>query len=358
MLLWLQPASSTIDALQAYLAGIINGAEHIFADESGASIVFQLCPSAADKGYKNLTAVVERMRLTKSEAEVALAAKAAAISAEAFIETMRRTRSNIAEHVLSSVIEHECKLRGAQRLAYPPVVAGGARANTLHYISNDHIVRDGDLVLMDAGCEYNNLSSDITRTWPANGRFSPPQRAVYEAVLHVQLQMLERCRIGTSIVELHHESLKLTREAVLKYELLDREHLSRTGASVDNIITKIYPHNIGHYLGMDVHDTISCNGSIKLDHGMYITIEPGLYLPDAPFIKPQYVLCCAALCCAVLCVALGANYLLACSLHARYRNIGVRIEDDVLITSNGPRVLTDGAPKRLADIEHLMQGAQ
>jgi len=269
---------------------------------------------------------VQPLRLLKSDAEAALMARAADATAEAFLETMAASsaaaaRGGATEALLAARFEYETRLRGCGRLAYPCVVASGVRACTLHYMHNNALLSPGDLLLMDAGGSFGGYSADITRTWPLSGTFTPEQRDVYSAVLSVNEACIAAAKGdgGTSIASLHHLSLRLTHEALVQLGVL--------GPGEAHRVSRYYPHNIGHYLGLDVHDTPLASQSQPLLPGMALTVEPGLYFPPD---DPQ--------------------------LPAWCRGIGVRIEDDIVIGSDGAaRVLTTRAPKAVAEVEEAVR---
>jgi len=263
--------------------------------------------------------ILSRMRLRKSAAEIVLMRTSCSIAARSMIETMKFTHPNRLEYELAAKMEFEVKRRGAQRLSYPSVVAGGSRANTLHYISNDLILRDGDLVLVDAGCEYHGYASDITRTWPINGRFSRAQQELYELVLSVNEKCIELCIEKNSLNRIHEFAEKAI--ALGLFQLGIKKNPSVNGVS------RFFPHFIGHYLGMDTHDTRDISSFTPLESGMVVTIEPGIYIAEHDYEIPE-----------------------------RYRGIGIRIEDNVLIKENGsfPEVLTREVPKKCEQLEMLI----
>jgi Xaa-Pro aminopeptidase len=215
---------------------------------------------------------------------------------------------------------------GCQAPAYTPIVAGGANACVLHYVSNDKPLRDGDLLLIDAAGEYHGYAADITRTFPVNGRFSGPQKAAYEIVLAAQAAAIEAVKPGHTWNAPHEAALRVLTRGLVDLKLLAGE--------VDGLIEKeaykpYYMHRTGHWLGLDVHDA----GDYKregewrqLEPGMALTVEPGLYFRPGKDV-PQHL-----------------------------ENIGIRIEDDVVVTADGPRVLTEAAPKTVKDIEEAMGG--
>lgn len=272
--------------------------------------------------------LLHEMRLFKSAAEIELMQRAATISATAHCQAMIACKPGIYEFQLESVIQAYCGSQGARFQAYTPIVAGGANACILHYIENDQPIADGDLVLIDAGCELDNYASDITRTFPANGRFSDEQAAIYDLVLKANEACIEAVRPGTCWDSLHQLSVRILTEGLIELGLLqgDLDELIEAGA-----FRRFYMHRIGHWLGMDVHDVgdYRVDGEWrKLAPGIVTTIEPGIYIaPDDH------------------------------SVEERWRGIGVRIEDDVLVTEQGSKVLTAGVPKLRSEIEALMQNA-
>jgi len=272
-----------------------------------------------------LDTLLHELRLFKSDAEQALMGRAAEISAAAHCRAMRAVRPGMYEYQLEAEITAHCMREGARFQAYPPIVGGGANGCILHYIDNSAPLRDGDLVLIDAGCELDNYASDITRTFPVNGRFSAEQKALYQLVLETQEACIGAMQPGVPWNRVHELSVEKLTAGLIELGLLrgERDALVEEGA-----YRRFYMHRIGHWLGMDVHDV----GQYKLDGqwrplqpGMVMTVEPGLYIaPDDD------------------------------SVDARWRGIGIRIEDDVLVTETGPEVLTAAVPKTVAAIEQLM----
>ncbi|GIL85310.1 hypothetical protein Vretimale_10733 [Volvox reticuliferus] len=270
-----------------------------------------------------LRPLLHSMRLIKSPAEAAMMRTSAAVASAAVRHCMAVTTPGTTEYGLAAAFEYGIKSAGAQRLAYPTVVAGGPDACTIHYGRNDKVLAGGQLVLMDAGAEFWGYVSDVTRTWPVGGAFSGPQRDVYAIVLEAHQRCLAACRPGSSIRELHALCVDILSEGLRELRLLP-------GASLAEIRSSLYReffwHSLGHYLGLDTHDTHLVGHDRRLSEGMVITIEPGLYIPDLP----QY----------------GA-----------LRGIGVRIEDDVLVTAAGCRVLSDQAPVAVREVEELAGSA-
>jgi Xaa-Pro aminopeptidase len=275
--------------------------------------------------FVDLDHLLHEMRLFKSTRELALMRKAGAISARAHCRAMRAARPGMFEFQLQAEIEHAFASEGARHPAYGSIVGGGANACVLHYVENSAPLQDGDLVLIDAGCEYQHYAADITRTFPVNGRFSAPQQALYEVVLAAQLAAIDAVRAGNHWDEPHKATVRVITEGLVELGLL-KGRVEDLIAS--NAYAQFYMHRAGHWLGMDVHDV----GDYKVDNewrllepGMVMTVEPGIYVaPDNRKVAKKW------------------------------RGIGIRIEDDVAITRKGPEVLTAGVPKTVADIEHLM----
>jgi Xaa-Pro aminopeptidase len=265
------------------------------------------------------------MRLYKSRAETTMMRRAARLSAAAHVELMRQCEPGMHEYQLASLFRHHCQMNGADQLAYPSIVGGGNNGCILHYVENSEALQDGDLVLIDAGCELGYYASDITRTFPVNGRFSDPQRALYELVLEAQLAAIDKVRPGNHWNDPHRAAVRVLTKGLLKLGLL-RGTLAK--ALKAESYTRFFMHRTGHWLGMDVHDV----GDYKVDghwreleRGMVLTIEPGLYIPR------------------------GSK-----GVAKKWQGIGIRIEDDVLVTSKGPDVLSRDAPKTVEQIEALM----
>lgn len=265
------------------------------------------------------------MRLYKSRAELSAMRKAARIAVAAHTRAIKVVEPGLTEYEVEAEYIHEFR-RCQADVAYNPIIASGANACTLHYVDNNAVLADGDLLLVDAGCEFDYYASDVTRTFPVNGRFTPEQRAVYEIVLDAQLAAIEKTTIGNHWNDPHDAALRVITKGLKKIGLLQGtlSRLMRDGA-----YREFFMHRTGHWLGMDVHDV----GDYKvgdewrlLEAGMVTTVEPGIY------------------------IAASTN------VPARWRNIGVRIEDDVAITRHGPDVLSKGLVKDPDDIEKLMAG--
>lgn len=269
---------------------------------------------------------LDEMRLIKDAHEIALMKQAAAISCTAHRRAMRFAAPGKYEYEIEAELLHEFRRHGSQYPAYSSIVASGANACVLHYVGNNHRIGADDLILIDAGCELDGYASDITRTFPVNGRFSPAQRDIYELVLAAQTAAIDAARPGARFIDPHEAALK-----VLAQGMLDLKLLSGTfdEALEKESYKRFYMHRTSHWLGLDVHDAGEYKESEKwrtLVPGMVLTMEPGCYIRPAADV-PQ-----------------------------AFWNIGIRIEDDALVTAEGCEIITAAAPKTVADIEALMHG--
>ena len=267
--------------------------------------------------------MLSEMRLIKSPNEIRLMQQAGQITALGHIKAMQTTRPNRFEYEIESDILHEFNRHCARFPSYNSIVAGGNNACILHYTENDRPLNDGDLVLIDAGCEFAMYAGDITRTFPVNGKFSQPQREIYDLVLKAQKRAIELLVPGNSIKQANDEVIRIKTQGLVDLGILKGD--------VDTLIEQqayrqFYMHGLGHWLGLDVHD-VGSYGQDKqriLEIGMVITVEPGIYIAEDADVPEQY------------------------------KGIGVRIEDNLLMTEYGNKILTAAAPKEIADIENLM----
>ncbi len=279
----------------------------------------------APDDIRDVRALLNEMRLFKDGHELGIMRGAAAISTAAHKRAMRFTRPDRFEYQVEAELLHEFCSHGARNPAYTSIVAGGANACVLHYVGNNAVLKDGDLLLIDAGCELDGYASDITRTFPVNGKFSGAQKDVYEIVLAAQTAAIAAAMPKRAWNAPHDAALRVLAQGFIDLKLCS--------GSVDGVLEseaykKFYMHRTGHWLGMDVHDVGDYkvgNDWRALQPGMVLTVEPGCYIRPADDVP----------------MALW--------------NIGIRIEDDVVITENGNEVLTDAAPKTVADIEELMK---
>jgi len=277
---------------------------------------------------RDIRVPLDEMRLVKDAHEVGVMRRAASISAGAHVRAMRATRPGAMEYEIEAELLYEFRRHGAQFPAYWPIVAGGANACVLHYRDNCRRLEDGDLLLIDAGCELDGYAADITRTFPVNGRFSAAQREIYDLVLAAQAAAIAEVKPGSPWNAPHDAAVKVLAQGFVDLGLC-RGPLEDVLAKED--YKRFYMHRTGHWLGLDVHDAgdYKAAGDWKpLVAGMVLTVEPGCYVRPAEGV-PE-----------------------------RYWNIGVRIEDDALVTATGCDILTSGAPKRADDIESLMRDAR
>ncbi|HEX4984959.1 MAG TPA: aminopeptidase P N-terminal domain-containing protein [Burkholderiales bacterium] len=281
---------------------------------------------AAPAQIRDVRRPLDDMRLVKDEHEIATMKRAAAISADAHRRAMRAARPGMREYELEAELLHEFRRRGAQAPAYTSIVAAGANACVLHYVQNDARMESGDLVLIDAGCELDGYASDITRTFPVGGKYSGPQRDIYELVLAAQAAAIAEVKPGRAWEAPHEAAVKVLAQGMVDLGLCKG---SAQGVVESGEYRRFYMHRTGHWLGMDVHDAgdYKRNGQwVALEPGMVLTVEPGCYVRPAEGVPENFW------------------------------NIGVRIEDDALVTASGCDIITAGAPKAIDDVEALMRG--
>ncbi|KFD71308.1 hypothetical protein M514_03558 [Trichuris suis] len=270
--------------------------------------------------------ILHELRWRKSPAEIELMRRACAIGSEAMASTIKFSRAGQEENVLIGKMDFECRLLGAEKLAYPPVVGAGDRANTIHYLDANQLICENELILMDAGCEFGGYVSDITRTWPSSTSFTGPQALLYDILYDCQWHLIDglKQRRHNDLRSIYMEMLVRLGLGLQSVGILPKNF---SAADMLQMSGKICPHHVGHYLGLDVHDTGDVAKDCPLEPGVIITVEPGLYFKadrdDIP---------------------------------TPFRGIGMRIEDDVLITDTGVEVLTDSCPKSRTDLEALRKG--
>ena len=263
-------------------------------------------------------------RLIKDKDEIEIMKKACQISAEAHVEAMKFVKPGMNEQELEAFYQYQFSKRGGRFPAYTPIVAGGENACVLHYVENSKALKDGDLVLVDAGCEFELYASDITRTYPINGKFTAAQLAIYEVVLEAQQKSIEAVTVNNNVMDSQIISEKVITQGLIDLGILNgsMEELHETGAFKD-----FYMHKIGHWLGIDVHDAgdYTEDGEyMKFKPGMVTTVEPGIYISSTANVKDQW------------------------------KGIGIRIEDNILVTAKGNQNLTDIVPSNPNEIEALM----
>ena len=301
---------------------------------------FRKAFEANQKSLLSAKDIIDELRLFKSQDEIKVQRHACLISAEAHKQAMLACKPGVGENELQAVLEFVFKAAGGTGPAYGTIVASGNNANTLHYVENSKKVQEGDLVLIDAGCEFGAVTGgyagDITRTFPANGKFSPAQKEIYQLVLDAELAAIKIAKPGVRLIELHREAERVLRRGLRKLGILPADATARVEtarAEGDTSLTlqDVYMHGTSHWLGIDVHDVGDYDPEARgrkqrvLEPGMCFTVEPGLYLRHDDKRIP-----------------------------AKYRGIGVRIEDDILITQDGHEVLTSAVPKSVEEIEALM----
>lgn len=275
--------------------------------------------------FHDLQDVIGEMRIRKTPEEIERLRRASDISARAHFEAMARVKPGIFEYQIEALIEYVFRNEGCERHGYPSIIASGRNATILHYVENNRQMADGDLLLIDAGGEFQYYTSDITRTFPVNGEFTAPQKELYEIVLAVQKECVRMAKPGATLLKIHEFAVSELTDAMIKLGFLK----DAKAKAIESLAYKrFYPHGTGHLLGMDVHDIglYQIDGEPrKLEPGMVFTVEPGFYVLHDDTTVPE-----------------------------KYRGIGIRIEDDVLITDGGHEVLTSGAPKEIAEMTALI----
>lgn len=259
---------------------------------------------------KNIYNLIGSLRLIKTEEEVERVRKAISITIDGVNELMKNSKAGIKEYELESYFDFVCKKNGVKDLAFKTIAAAGKNATVLHYVTNDSELKDGDLILFDLGAQYKYYNGDISRTFPVNGKFTDRQKEVYNAVLRVNEKVIEEMKPGVSFLELNKKAKEWIAEECISLGLMTSKE----------DVSKYYYHSIGHSLGMDTHDIEPENRDVIFETGMIYTVEPGIYIED--------------------------------------EGIGIRIEDDVLITDNGYEVLTKGMIKTVEEIEEFMSNGK
>ena len=328
---WPVDETESRDNLQENLEELLNDVENVYHIHGLDSDVDEIVELALQEDSLNPGEILDDMRVIKSEAEVALMQYSADLASHAHVEAMRECVLGMGEWHMQSIIEG-CFLFHQSQWAYPSIVGSGDNATILHYGDNNDLMNDGDLVLIDAGCEIDGYASDITRTFPVNGKFTDAQRDIYELVLKAQIAGIEACQAGSPWSAMHHATSRVLAAGLIELGILDCSLEEALGEDFDGQYREYFMHGTGHFLGLDVHDV---GGGRQGDEeserilapGMVITIEPGLYF--------------------------GA-WRDDVEIDSKWSGIGVRIEDDVLVTEDGPVVLTAKCPKEITEIEALV----
>ncbi|OCG21669.1 Xaa-Pro aminopeptidase [Gilliamella sp. App2-1] len=330
--IWVDKAHP-FDEIETILPDLLNGKTAIYHADQQYAYADKIVDSAMrilrQGSRMNLSApnsmidwrpIVHEMRMFKSDFEIKILRQACEISAQAHVRAMQKCKPLMFEYQLEAEILHEFAWHGARFPSYNTIVGGGNNGCILHYENNSEQLKDGDLVLIDAGCEYQYYAGDITRTFPVNGQFSQAQREIYDIVLAAQYQAIQLFKPGTSIMEVNNHVVRTMVAGLIKLGIM---HGDVETLIANKDYTAFYMHGLGHWLGIDVHDVGSGRDRI-LAPGMVLTVEPGLYInqdADVP---------------------------------AQYKGIGIRIEDNILITETGNDVLTSNVPKDPYQIEQLM----
>ncbi len=285
----------------------------------------------SDNNILDAREILDTLRVIKSPEEIKIMQKAAKIASDAHIGAIKRTHPGIGEWQIQSIIESHFSMNQSCP-SYSSIVGGGDNATILHYNSNNMEINNGDLVLVDAGCEISGYASDITRTWPVNGKFSNPQKEIYSLVLEAEKAAIKECVVGNPWSSMHHASSKVLAQGLINLGILDGSLEDALGDNYDGPYRSFFMHGTGHMLGLDVHDVGGGRQGDKgpervLAPGMVLTIEPGLYF---------------------------SSWRTDVQIPEKYSGIGVRIEDDVLVTNEGPIILTSSCPKEISEIESLV----
>ncbi|MBN18171.1 MAG: Xaa-Pro aminopeptidase [Chloroflexi bacterium] len=275
---------------------------------------------------KDPNPLINEMRLIKTKEEINLIQTAVDITEKGFLKAMEATQDGKNEFEIQAILEYEFRINGAKRNGYPSIVASGKNTCTLHYIENDSILKNSELLLIDAGAEFNYYTADITRTWPINGVFTKAQRAIYEIVLEAQKKSIEIIKPGIPISSVHQKALEIIIQGLIDLKILKD---TKKNVIENKEYIKYFMHGTSHWLGLDVHDVGNYNQNNKstlLKPGMTFTVEPGIYF--------------------------GENIK---NISTKYKNIGIRIEDNILVTNSGHKILSNNIPKEIVDIEKILK---
>ncbi len=332
---WPVDHTDTLQSLDSSFKDLISDVSRIFTIPGASPSLDILLDGNTET--EDLRTYINPIRRIKSANEIEYMQEAASIASSAHEKAMRNSRPGIGEWEIQSEVEGHF-MSSLSQWSFPSIVGGGDNATVLHYKNNNQVIKSGDLVLVDAGCEVSGYASDITRTWPVNGKFSQPQREIYELVLRAELAGIEACQPGMPWVSMHEAVCEIIAEGLIELGVLKcttEEALGRVEGKpgvFEGQIRNFFMHGTGHFLGLDVHDVGGGrqgdpNSSFLLEPGMVLTIEPGLYFGS------------------------WRNDIL---IPERYAGIGIRIEDDVLVTEQGPLVLSSSCPKMVDEIEQVV----
>ena len=329
---WPVNATDSIESVESYISEKISDSHNIFTILGVSRIIDEMFINRDD--VSDPKGILDPMRRIKSSREIEHMQEAARIGSEAHIHAMKMAFPGIGEWQIQSTVEGSF-MNYKSQWSYPSIVGGGENGTILHYNTNKSVVNDGELVLVDAGCEVHGYASDITRTWPVNGKFTDPQREIYELVLKAELAGIEACQNGSTWVSIHTAVSQVLATGLIELGILDCSLEEAIGDPVkfDGPYRNFFMHGTGHFLGLDVHDVgggrqgdDDVQGLI-LDPGMVLTVEPGLYF---------------------------GGWRTDIEIPERYSGIAIRIEDDILITEEGPVVLSSSCPKEIHEIEMIV----
>ena len=306
----------TIDSLEREIPKLIDNASCVYYNPKISQIDKTISKCLANIKYKQLTPYLNKMRLIKENSELDLMQKAVNISIKAHQMAMKQTQAGMYEFEISSIFTGYFNKNNAEH-AYQPIVAAGKNACILHYIKNNQMLKKNELLLIDAGCEVGGYAADITRTFPINGKFSKAQKIIYQLVLKAQMAAINAIGPNKKINDMHKTACNVLKQGLIKLNILKK----------DEELSQFYMHNSGHFIGLDVHDIkdYKTSNDSKFKKGMVITVEPGIYIRKNA------------------------------KINNAYWNIGVRIEDDVLVTEDGRKVLSSALVKKVVDIEAFMK---
>ncbi len=327
---WPVDIAHSIDEMEGILKDLMHDRSAIYTIPGKNAIIDEMI-SSCTLPVSDPRPILDKMRMLKSPAEAKIMQECANIASSAHIEGMRHAFPGIGEWHLQSILEGHFTRNNSQ-WAYQSIVGGGDNATILHYNSNNSIVMDGELVLIDAGCEVNGYASDITRTWPVNGSFSNTQRSVYELVLTAQKAGINACTAGSPWISMHKATSEVLAAGLIELGIIDCSIDDALGGRLVSIYSRFFMHGTGHLLGLDVHDVgggrqgDSEPGPI-LRPGMVVTVEPGLYF---------------------------GSWWGEIDVPEEFLGLGVRIEDNILITESDPIVLTSDCPKEISDLEEIV----
>lgn len=325
----------SVEEFERHTADIFKGAEVLYfnlAKDRGGKIFSMLDEYRRSQGrtgcglltVHDVSEILGEMRIKKSDPEIERVRRACQISAKAHSEIISRVRPGLNEGQVEGLVEYVFRTEGADRVGYNSIVASGSNATVLHYVENNRVIEKGDFLLLDAGAEIDYFTGDITRTYSVGTKMSPEQREIYQLVLDVQKSCLAMAKPGATLTSIHQHAVEQLTDAMIRLKFLSgrKEDLIKSLA-----YKRFYPHGTGHLLGMDVHDSglyVLRGEPRRLEAGMVFTVEPGLYVQPYDTSVPE-----------------------------KYRGIGVRIEDDVLITDGGSEVLTSGVVKEISEMDAL-----